>query len=317
MMPRRYFSVVLPVYNKEDYIESAIASVRAQNYPYWELIVVDDGSTDSSAIKVFTIADADSRVKMISQRNRGVSSARNAGIRNAQFDEICFLDADDAWKPDHLSVLNDLADRYPRSAMLFTQCLVVKDGVERGDPWFKATFEETGLLHSYCQAMAKSPNIINSSNVCIRKSVAGNELSFNENDSVGEDLDVWLRVSRVSPVAFCSRGCALYNRDTTQNARTRNAVHFPRGYFETITKLLGDDAVSAEDKAALYHVRDRKMVAYVFSLLSCGERKRARTVLASWSAGSAFGRLKPALWMGSYLPRFVLSAVKSARMRLA
>lgn len=313
---QRYFSIIIPMFNKNDYIEKSISTVLMQDYPYWELIIIDDGSTDGSADKVLEIAKSDTRVKMISQENKGVSAARNAGIKNARFDEICFLDADDAWRPDHLSVLNELANRFPDCVMMFTQCLTVKNGTERGDPWFKNKSEDIGLLNSYCQAMTRSPNLINSSNVCIRKNLAGSALHFNELDTIGEDLDVWLRISCISKVAFCSRGCALYNRDTVQNARSQNAVHHPKGYLETINQLLSDDTVSAEDKAALCYVRDRKMVAYIFSLISCGDRAKARRVLSSWKAKSSFRYSKPTLWVACCFPKRLLEAIKSVRMRL-
>ena len=96
-------SVVIPVFNTEDFIEEAIESVLAQNYPSIEIIVVDDGSTDGSAEKIRQLQQQDSRILLIQQRNEGVASARNAGIAVAQGEYIAPLDADDIWLKDKIS----------------------------------------------------------------------------------------------------------------------------------------------------------------------------------------------------------------------
>ena len=95
-------SVVMPAYNAGLYIEESIGSVIAQTYPYWELIVVDDGSTDDSRRKVETLAAADAGVRYIYQENGRQGKARNAGIAMARGGLVAFLDADDLWVPEML-----------------------------------------------------------------------------------------------------------------------------------------------------------------------------------------------------------------------
>src|SRR5574344_2444204 len=95
-----YFSVVIPLYNKATSITSTIQSVLAQSYAYFEIVIIDDGSTDNSVQNVKLIDDR--RIRLISKQNGGVSSARNVGIQNAKYDDIAFLDADDYLEPTYL-----------------------------------------------------------------------------------------------------------------------------------------------------------------------------------------------------------------------
>ena len=103
------FSVVIPVYNVEAYIDECLCSVAAQSYKDWEAIVVDDGSTDDSAALAEAWAQKDERFRVLKQENRGLSAARNAGMDLAQGEYLLFLDADDWLEPDALQVLANAA----------------------------------------------------------------------------------------------------------------------------------------------------------------------------------------------------------------
>ena len=115
MKGKIYISVVIPLYNKAASITSTIQSVLAQSYPYFEIVIIDDGSSDNSVQKVRLIDDK--RIKLISKQNGGVSSARNEGIRQAQYDYIAFLDADDLWKPTYLEELVKLITDFPEASL--------------------------------------------------------------------------------------------------------------------------------------------------------------------------------------------------------
>lgn len=95
-------SIITPCYNGETYLSQTMASVLAQTYPYWEMIVVDDGSKDGSADLVRRYADQDSRITLVQQPNGGSAAARNNGIRLARGQYIALLDADDLWDPEFL-----------------------------------------------------------------------------------------------------------------------------------------------------------------------------------------------------------------------
>lgn len=98
-------SIVMPVYNSEKYIEEAISSVIEQSYSYWELLIVNDGSTDGSAQLINKYMERDQRIKLIDKKeNEGVALARNCAIKAAQGDYICFLDSDDVWEKNKLEI---------------------------------------------------------------------------------------------------------------------------------------------------------------------------------------------------------------------
>lgn len=114
-------SVVIPLYNKAAAITSTIQSVLAQSYPYFEIVIIDDGSSDNSVQKVRLIDDK--RIKLISKQNGGVSSARNYGIRMAKYEYLAFLDADDYWEPSYLEELINLINDFPNAGLYGLDCV--------------------------------------------------------------------------------------------------------------------------------------------------------------------------------------------------
>ena len=109
-MPR--FSVIIPIYNKEKDVETTIKSVLNQTYIDYEIILVDDGSTDNSLNIVNAIED--DRIQIFTKQNEGVSKTRNYGITKAKAEYIAFLDADDYWYPNHLEILHNLIKKFTK-----------------------------------------------------------------------------------------------------------------------------------------------------------------------------------------------------------
>ena len=106
-----YFSIVIPLYNKAFYIENTIKSVLFQSYSNYEIIIVNDGSTDESEVKVLGLND--SRIQLYNQKNQGVSVAIKFGIEKSKGKLVAFLDADDYWFPNHLEEIVKLYTKYP------------------------------------------------------------------------------------------------------------------------------------------------------------------------------------------------------------
>lgn len=107
-MTKELISVILPVYNVELYLKEAIESILNQSYPYFELIIVNDGATDNSLSICKSYEKTDKRIKLISQKNQGLSGARNTGIKNATGKHITFIDSDDVIHKDYLKLLYTL-----------------------------------------------------------------------------------------------------------------------------------------------------------------------------------------------------------------
>ena len=112
------FSIVMPVWNKEEYVAATLTAALAQSFADFELIVVDDGSADRSMAIVRGFDDP--RIRILVQANAGPGRARNAGIAAARHDWIAFLDADDLWLPDHLDELDRIRSRHPEAGLIGT-----------------------------------------------------------------------------------------------------------------------------------------------------------------------------------------------------
>ena len=121
------FSVIVPAYNSIQFLHRCISSVRAQSVTDWELIVVDDGSTDGSAALLDAYAKEDPRIRVIHQKNNGQFFARRRGIDAAQGDYLVFLDSDDAWMPDCLQTLHAVIKNHAPDMILYTG-RVIREG---------------------------------------------------------------------------------------------------------------------------------------------------------------------------------------------
>ena len=181
-------SVIIPTYNRGNFILSAIESVLAQNYRNFEIIVVDDGSTDDTQIQLKKFTD---KIKYFYQPNQGISSARNTGIRFAQGEYIAFLDSDDLWLGDKLMIQTQILDSDPSLALTYASMLI---------------FDEKGHYHgrkpskisgSNFQELIEKGGHFPTSTVMIRKRCFKRAGLFDENLSLLEDFDMWLRISRL------------------------------------------------------------------------------------------------------------------------
>ena len=198
------FSIVVPVYNKRALLRATVESALAQSFAGFELILVDDGSTDGSLEAVADIADP--RIRILRQSNGGASAARNAGMAAARHDWIAFLDADDLWLPGHLAELDRIRSRFPEAGLIGTAFVRGTGRVpSAGEGAIRpiAYFEEVGL--------GRSP--FWTSSAAVRADVARAVGGFND-DPIGQDSEYWARVAFDYPVAASTRATAVYRLAT-------------------------------------------------------------------------------------------------------
>ena len=183
-----FFSIILPTYNRASFLTRSIGSVIKQDFLDWELIVIDDGSTDHTKEVVNSFNDP--RIKYFYQENSERSAARNKGIDQANSDWVCFLDSDDEYLPEHLEVIH--------------KCLMSKDSPR---------FILTGNIIKNKNSQIKHPLINMDANVlveiatkfilmnsiCIEKRILEQE-QFNETYKIWEDTHLWLRIAAQYPV---------------------------------------------------------------------------------------------------------------------
>ena len=202
-------SVVIPLYNKARHIERAVNSVLAQSYSDFELIVVDDGSTDGGGERVKEFGD--SRLVLISQSNAGECAARNRGIESASCDLIAFLDADDEWLPQFLETVVKLRERFP-DAGIYATSYQYSQGDKSWAPHFLGVpdLPEGGLIEDYFRAaLGRSPVI--ASAAMVPKLVFDELGGFPSGVIIGGDLDTWARIALRYRVAWSPTCGAIYH----------------------------------------------------------------------------------------------------------
>lgn len=197
-------SVVIPLFNKEDCIRKTLDSVLVQSLQDFEIIVVNDGSTDGSAEIVAAIPDG--RIRLINKVNGGPSSARNKGLEVAKGDYIAFLDADDIWSPDYLKEMTDLIDSFPDAVIWGFNYTMIQDGM--------IVHSEVKAYRGYLsQEWDSFPIFFSSSSSCCRKTALIDLGGFDERMVYGEDIDMWFRLLLNGRGVIDTRVLAFYNKD--------------------------------------------------------------------------------------------------------
>ena len=212
-----FVSVVIPLYNCELSIQRAVRSVLNQTVQDFELIVVDDGSTDSSYQKVLEIEDP--RLKVIHQENGGASVARNKGIELASAPLVAFLDSDDEWKPDFLEKMRLFISQYPECVLYGAGYETLRfDGLVR---YNKGVFPEgwMGIIPDYIEVMSTYPFC--TCTVVAKKTILTEIGGFPVGVKFGQDVATWLRCSLAGKIAFINQPLALVHRDVTTSSNLR------------------------------------------------------------------------------------------------
>ena len=234
------FSVIIPLYNKGPYLSKALTSVIAQTLLDFELIVVDDGSTDDSfKVAQSVLENTDVKHQLIRQENAGVSTARNNGVLAASGDYICFLDADDWWAPSFLERMDRLIHEYPDAGIYGTNYYVVKNGRQR----ICVTTAQTGYIN-YCRTYAEKLQMpLWTGAVSIPRSVFCETGGFKPHLKLGEDFDLWIRIALTHKVVFLDEPLSFYFQDSDPVWRGTGHLTDPK-----VNMLWNLDYLSEEEK---------------------------------------------------------------------
>lgn len=281
------FSVVIPLYNKAPYIKSAIESVLFQTVQDFEIVVLDDGSTDEGADIVAAIDDP--RVRLFRQTNAGVSSTRNRAISMARGEWVAFLDADDWLHPHYLQSLVIAQDLHPAADVAATQYIPLCDSTGVWPPaWHvtdaRVTRESIELIDDLPAKWMKGPTF-NSSSVCIRTTrLLGMQPCFAVGESHAEDLDLWFRVAEKSPIAWVKKPLAAYRVSVEGSLSLKNTeLKLPPFFHRIRARALSGAMNEVQAKSSLKMVADQE-ISMARDALGSGQRKEAIRLL--WSARS-------------------------------
>ena len=205
-------SVIIPLYNKATSIATALDCVLAQTYKDFEVVVVDDGSTDKGATIVEQYIDP--RIRLIRQDNAGVSAARNKGIAEAQGEYVAFLDADDEWMPEFLAEIVALQQEFPECKAQATTYVQRQNGNKKNLVLNRLPFMgERGVLTNYFEVATHSNPPVCSICVCIECALLQEIGGFPLGIKSGEDLLTWARIATRTQWAYSLKPYAIFNME--------------------------------------------------------------------------------------------------------
>ncbi len=208
-------SVVIPLYNKEKNIRTTLQSVLEQSYRDFELVVVNDGSTDGGVDIVQEEMVKCHNIRLINQKNKGVSAARNRGICEAKGDYVALIDGDDIWYKDCLKELVRMTQDFPDAAMCGVNFIckdngkdiLIDQGLPEGFRGYVKDYFSTSHNDLFC-----------SSSVILKREKIIKLGLFDERIKIAEDLDLWYRIILNYPVAFYNKIYSCYNKDGSNRA---------------------------------------------------------------------------------------------------
>lgn len=286
-------SIVLPTYNRVRFVGEAIESALAQTWTNLEVLVVDDGSRDSTPRVLADYASRDGRVRAFRQANQGVSAARNFALSQARGEWIAFLDSDDIWHPWKLSLQLRVASRFPEVGMLWTNMDAIRpDKTPHQANYLKrmysayqhlpgeTPFPELRPLSSYCPEVVGEwkdadvgvgdiystmfrGNLVHTPTVLVKQEWARQVGPFDTGMlRGGEDFKYHLATCRLGPVAFIDVPSILYRVGIGDHITNReNSLHFARSFLRTLHEELHQHRSrlalsSAQIRAALADAHD-------------------------------------------------------------
>lgn len=242
--------VIIPVYNGASYIEAVVRSVRAQTVTDWEMIVVDDGSTDGSAAIAERLGTEDGRIRVVRQPNTGVSAARNRGFDLTHADKVVYLDVDDVWEPDALETLLNALEAAPWASGahgLSRHIDVHGRPIRAGEAEAYTRSRHAVRGENLVTVPLDQPTSFESEVICCHISTVGTVLfrrepleragGFDPALAYAEDWDLQLRVVIQAPITFVDR-VVLGKRTHAHNVSNDHAALFG-GMKQVRQKLLG------------------------------------------------------------------------------
>lgn len=224
-------SIILPTYNRAHCIKQAVESVLRQTYSQWELLVVDDGSTDNTEEVVAKLAAEDGRVRYLRQPcNKGASAARNEGIRQGRYDYIAFQDSDDLWHTDKLEKQMQIFEKQTKTGLVYCAMRGTRQdgsGVRVPDETIPKP-----LLQGNIYTLLLQGNVIGAPAAVVRRECLESCGGFDEALSCLEDWELFLRIAREYEIGYADE--ALVDADFHDGGVSSRAG----GYFQARCRMI-------------------------------------------------------------------------------
>ncbi|WNM18748.1 glycosyltransferase family 2 protein [Flavobacterium capsici] len=225
-----YFSIIVPVFNKEKFVSKTIESILQQSFQEYEIIIINDGSTDESEKKINQFKDK--RIRYYKTENQGVAKSRNFGISLSTADYICFLDADDYWFPNFLERFHFYSNQF-KTEKVFACAIEIETKSKILPAFYSVKIIKEFEIVNFFKA-SKKESILWTSSVCIHKDVFDKIGVFDENLKISEDIDLWIRIGINYKILFINSILARYVYDDNSVSRNMNYI-FEDYFFEKHT----------------------------------------------------------------------------------
>ncbi len=265
-----FISVIIPTYNRAELVLRAVDSVLAQTFEDFELIVVDDGSTDDTVSALKPYKD---RLRLIVQSHAGVSAARNHGLSIAQSELIAFLDSDDYWLPEKLDVQARFFSKNPKALICQTEETWFRHG-RRVNPGTKHRKPSGEAFYRSLELCLISP-----SSVMMRRKLFETVGTFDENLPACEDYDLWLRVTARYPVHLLKEPLVVKNGGH-EDQLSRTTMGLDQYRVKALLKILESGTLDPEQTRAARAELVRKAEVFGQGCLKRGKSDEADWYLA-------------------------------------
>ena len=260
-------SIIIPTYNRLPMLKEAVDSVLAQDFEDFELIIVDDGSTDGTAGEITKYGG---RVRFLQhQQNRGVSAARNHGIHHAKGKYIGFLDSDDLWVKGKLKIQVNFLDENPHYPICYTDEIWIRKG-KRVNPMLKHA-KYSGWIFEKCLPLCT----ISPSSVMMRRTLFSRVGLFDEALPVCEDYDFWLRVSARFPIFLINKKLIIKRGGHSDQLSNRSWGN-DRYRVMALEKLLSEPSVGSEERELILKEMKKKCQILSQGFLKRGDKLEAK-----------------------------------------
>ncbi len=261
-----FFSVIIPTYNRLALLAEAIESVLNQTYRDFELIVVDDGSTDETSEMIRSVAPRD--FKYLRQEHLGVSAARNNGARAAKGNYLAFLDSDDLWFPEKLEKQADFFSEHPDSQVCHTGEIWIRNG-RRIYP--KKKHQKSG---GFIFNRAVELCIVSPSSIAIKKEIFSSVGGFDKKLPAAEDYDLWLRLLSRYPIGFIKEPLVVKRAGDWQQLSTATEA-IDRYRIKALCKILESGELTPEQSELARQALKKKCNIYIKGCEKRGKRAEA------------------------------------------
>ena len=261
-------SIVLPTYNRKDLLIDAITSISAQSFKDWELIIVDDGSTDGTyeAIKGHLC----SRIHYVHQKNQGVSRARNIGINKSRYDWIAFLDSDDYWHKNKLQYQLETLENNPQYNAIYTDEIWIRSGVRVNQR--KHHRKYSGWIFHHCLRSC----LISPSSLLLSRDLLNLYGLFDDKLPVCEDYDLWIRITTHQPILYLPEKL-IVKRGGHSDQLSKSRWGMDRYRVQSLLKAVDSNLLTPQQEK---WVADE--IVYKSKILENGFSKRNRLVQAAY-----------------------------------